>query len=464
MSWLARSLANSLRIDDNDGEDDEDSDVDRHPSQDSPSTSSGLDEPHNLQQEEESSQPQYNEIESETEAQARGVKDDLNEIKETLSRQLRGMASFLAPPPTHSQPSSPDRRIQYDPAGFSWNQSESCDQCVSGNEEEFDAQDDTAISTIRRDFPDTQGRFGTELSEIKGNGPNLNSFESDSVENEEREMENCDLECAVGITEEVLAFAWNIAMHPETWLDFPIDEEEDTDDFDMSDAQQQHALAIERLAPRLAALRIELCPCHMSESYFWKVYFVLLHSRLNKQDAEVLSSPQAMEARAMWMQELQKQMKPESDWFGRSTSYSRETDWHEDFAHRDLDDIYSDDVPHGTYRYGSGTLSMLADYETEKHIVASSETHYLDKSVIEEKPMIKTVDKDLTSGRSSRIILQDYEDDEDEWPDEDSDLGGYEGATNPMVNEEDISFSDLEDDDYDIKPVKSNTEPKASKT
>ena len=31
------------------------------------------------------------------------------------------------------------------------------------------------------------------------------------------------------ITDEVLAFARNIGMHPETWLDFPIDEEEDLD-------------------------------------------------------------------------------------------------------------------------------------------------------------------------------------------------------------------------------------------
>lgn len=63
-------------------------------------------------------------------------------------------------------------------------------------------------------------------------------------------------------------------------------------DFDMSDAQKEHALAIQHLAPRLAALRIELCPCHMSENYFWKVYFVLLHSRLHKQDAEILSTTQ----------------------------------------------------------------------------------------------------------------------------------------------------------------------------
>lgn len=60
----------------------------------------------------------------------------------------------------------------------------------------------------------------------------------------------------------------------------------------MSNAQQEHALAVEHLAPRLAALRIELCPRHMSEGCFWKIYFVLLHPRLNKDDAERLSTPQ----------------------------------------------------------------------------------------------------------------------------------------------------------------------------
>lgn len=63
-------------------------------------------------------------------------------------------------------------------------------------------------------------------------------------------------------------------------------------DFDITDAQYKHVLAIEHLAPRLAALRIEFCPVHMSEDYFWMVYFVLLHSRLNKHDADLLSSPQ----------------------------------------------------------------------------------------------------------------------------------------------------------------------------
>jgi len=62
----------------------------------------------------------------------------------------------------------------------------------------------------------------------------------------------------------------------------------------MTDAQQDHALAVESLAPELADLRIELCPSHMSEGCFWKIYFVLLHPKLRKHDAEILSTPQVI--------------------------------------------------------------------------------------------------------------------------------------------------------------------------
>ncbi|KAG6502646.1 hypothetical protein ZIOFF_034932 [Zingiber officinale] len=40
---------------------------------------------------------------------------------------------------------------------------------------------------------------------------------------------------------------------------------------------------------------------------FWKTYFVLLHPRLSKQDAELLSTPQVVQARAMLLQKLQNQ-------------------------------------------------------------------------------------------------------------------------------------------------------------
>lgn len=63
-------------------------------------------------------------------------------------------------------------------------------------------------------------------------------------------------------------------------------------DFDLSDAQHEHALAVEHLAPSLAALRMELCPGYMSDGNFWKIYFVLLHPRLRKSDADILSTPQ----------------------------------------------------------------------------------------------------------------------------------------------------------------------------
>jgi len=62
----------------------------------------------------------------------------------------------------------------------------------------------------------------------------------------------------------------------------------------MTDAQQDHALAVESLAPELADLRIELCPSHMSEGCFWKIYFVLLHPKLRKDDAEILSTAQVI--------------------------------------------------------------------------------------------------------------------------------------------------------------------------
>lgn len=274
-------------------------------------------------------------------------------------------------------------------------------------------------------------------------------------EEEEEELE----ECAVGVTEEVLAFARNIAMHPETWLDFPLDEEEDLGDFEMSDAQQEHAMMIEHLAPRLAALRFELCPCHMSESYFWKVYFVLLHSRLNKHDAEILSTPQVMEARAKWMQELQCQTPTsiskmsEHEWFGRSTSRLKESsntihEDYEDYSPVSSRTAHYEDTLHRTYSFESTMPSTT--YETEKHPVESNEMPFIDKSVIEEKPFIKTEDKNVTVGTSSEILVNSYEDadDDDDWPEEDIELDGCRGTAIALINEEDISFSDLEDDDF----------------
>lgn len=60
----------------------------------------------------------------------------------------------------------------------------------------------------------------------------------------------------------------------------------------MTEIQQEHAKAVKELSSRLAAVHRELCPAFISDGRFWKIYFVLLHSRLNKEDAELLSTSQ----------------------------------------------------------------------------------------------------------------------------------------------------------------------------
>ncbi|KAK6277631.1 hypothetical protein POUND7_017954 [Theobroma cacao] len=467
MSWLARSLANSLRLDDDDDNDDDES------------ASSG-EENDVVTQESLSSPPPRNKIQNEetkageqslspeqvAELQSRGVKEDLTELKQTLTRQIWEVASFLAPPPPPPPPPPPRSSKQFnrqsnDRSFSNLNRFEPSDQSISLDEE--DPSDSAAVARIRNDFAEIGGRLSKMASDYLpfGSGENEEENEMENENEEENEEFN-----AVGITDEVLAFAGNIAHHPETWLDFPLDPDEDLDDFDMSVAQQEHAMAVEHLAPRLAALRIELCPCHMSDSYFWKVYFVLLHSRLSKNDAEILSTPQVVEARALWMKELQKQTKPETDWYGRSTSHLGDSSsiMHEDFIPSSSSYFAFETMSPRTYA-SEPASSITTDYETEKHPVESTEMPFVDKSVIEENPVSNTEDKDCLVGPSSKIMVPNFEEDEIDWPeDDDSEFGGYSGAVICVENEEDFSFSDLEDVDDSSTPAKSKIVSKGFET
>ncbi|XWS21308.1 hypothetical protein CRYUN_Cryun30bG0044600 [Craigia yunnanensis] len=459
MSWLARSLANSLRLDDDDNESacsgDEENDVVTHESHSSST------QRYKIQNEETKAEQQSLSPEQVAELQSRGVKEDLTELKQSLTRQLWGVASFLAPPPPPPPRSSTQFNSQSNDRSFSnLSQSDPSDQSTFGDEE--DPSDPAAVGGVRDDFAEIGGRLSKMASDY---------FPFRSGENEEEnEMENENEEedqrfNAVGITDEVLAFAKNIAHHPETWLDFPLDPDEDLDDFDMSVTQREHAMAVEHLAPRLAALRTELCPCHMSDSYFWKVYFVLLHSRLNKNDAEILSTPQVTEARTLWMKELQKQMKPDIDWYGRSTSHLGDSSSiiNEDFIPSSSSYFAFETMSPRTYT-SEPASSITTDYETEKHLVVGTGIPFIDKSVIEEKRVSNTQDKHHLVGPSSKILIPTFEDDEIDWPeDDDSDFGGYTAAI-CVENEEDISFSDLEDVDDCSTPTKSKIVSKRFET
>ena len=119
------------------------------------------------------------------------MREDLSEFTETLTRQLWGVASFLAAPPPPSPRHPVQRSIAYR------NRWDPSDQSSSGDDSDGGSSDSVGISNQSEFLP----------------------FEREDLVGE-----------AVGVTEEVLAFAMNIAHHPETWLDFPLEEKDDIDD------------------------------------------------------------------------------------------------------------------------------------------------------------------------------------------------------------------------------------------
>lgn len=502
MSWLARSIANSLNLDD------DTNDVVPPPNRDH-STDNPKSENH--QETEDSSSPT---------SPSRGVKEDLSELTKTLTSQFWGVASFLAPPP-QSDSYKPIDNSKLDP-----------------DEEESDPA--AGIVGLQTDFAEISGKFRSGISLLSSNMAvsEITKMASNLLQlgpEEEEEGKGFDLDKGVaGVTEEVVAFVRDIAMHPETWLDFPLPENEDDEDFYLSDAQQEHALAVEQLAPRLPALRIELCPIYMNEARFWEIYFVLLHPRLDKQDAKLLSTPQVVKARASLAQELHKRTKPiEEDWPEKRTSESNDRN---NSRHKEIVSVpstaLSADVVHEMSSVESNTFTAVPVPATKKQPVLSSESQVVDKPVVEgglitysnvekqpvisiqivDKPVvegglithsnvekqsvisseiqiigkpvveggvathknvekqpaisseIQIVDKSVVEGGlathknvekpqsvSTSKLQESDEDDGDDWlKEEGTEFVGVSKTTIPIDNEEDVSFSDLEEDDMDV--------------
>ncbi|XP_022895280.1 uncharacterized protein LOC111409470 isoform X2 [Olea europaea var. sylvestris] len=408
MSWFARSINNTLKFDDE--EDDAIKGI--KPEQE------------NLLQD--------NDVSSPT-SPSRGVKEDLSELTKTLKNQFWGVASFLAPPP------------QLDP----------------NNSEQNQEPDPDGESGIRTDLAEIGGRFRSGISKLSNNinvteitkmASNFLQLESDDEIGNTEDFDSASKK-VVGVTEEVVAFARDIAMHPKTWLDFPLPESDsDDDDFDMSDAQQEHALAVEHLAPRLSALRFELCPGYMSESCFWKIYFVLLHPRLDKEDAEILSTSQIIKARALLAQESKNQTPTTlEDFPGKVSSDPKDAtaSSHEDSLYASST-IPSENEPEKSSALELSTSTATAASEIVKHAVENTEIPIIDKAMIEEEVVDQVKDQKLNSDPSNVLEMKD-EDDSDDWlKEESSETGGAGGTNIPVENEDDVSFSDLEEDDGDM--------------
>lgn len=149
-----------------------------------------------------------------SECSTRGVKEDLSELTKALSHQFWGVASFLAPPPSYTS-------------------AVSMPSCHSDPAEVSESQ---RIAGIRSDFAEISGRFRSGISRISSNkavteiSKIASSFLPFGSDDSEDELGTSEGGWAIGVTAEVLAFSRNIAMHPETWLDFPLYEDEEEPD------------------------------------------------------------------------------------------------------------------------------------------------------------------------------------------------------------------------------------------
>ncbi|XP_061951963.1 uncharacterized protein LOC133674756 [Populus nigra] len=198
------------------------------------------------------------------------VQDDLLVIGDSIGRQLRGVANFLAPPP----PPPPSNTQAAKPQPF-----------------DSSSQSSQALLGIRNDLAEIGDSLKSGLSKLTSNFlqfKDINSKNSDGVE-------------VAGINEEVIGFVKEISLRPECWIDFPLPLQ---NDFRMTDAQREHVLNVEHFVPSLAQLRNNL-QSEMGNGRFWMVYFILLIPRLNEHDFEVLSTPQIVETRNLLLQKLQ---------------------------------------------------------------------------------------------------------------------------------------------------------------
>lgn len=154
-----------------------------------------------------------------------------------------------------------------------------------------------------------------------------------------------------------------------------------------------------------------------------------------------------MEARALWMKELQNQTHSSKE--GRDILEEDITPSTSNYFHHAPPEFLSPRI----YAFEPPSI-MYRDFETGNRV--SDNDHFIDKAVIEEKPIQKN---DKKSASLSQTPKDD--DDDDDWPEEEDSANTW--APMYTVNEDDVSFSDLEgDDDISSLALKSKITPKGT--
>ncbi|EFA81561.1 hypothetical protein PPL_05550 [Heterostelium album PN500] len=78
----------------------------------------------------------------------------------------------------------------------------------------------------------------------------------------------------LGITDELIAFVKNISKYPESFKDFPLQTLSNNTQFRLSSLQTRHVNKIITIVEPLNELRFKLCPLHMKDDVFWRIYFI----------------------------------------------------------------------------------------------------------------------------------------------------------------------------------------------
>lgn len=294
-----------------------------------------------------------------------GVKEELSVLGENIGRQLRGVAAFLAPPP------------------------------ITESQSQSRPSDSPTLQGIRDDLVEIGGSFKSGLSLLSGNKAvaGFSKLASNLLQFRNQDDYGEEFDGVAGITGEVVEFVKEISLRSECWTDFPLSLD---DDFEMSDAQREHAFSVERLVPSFTDLRISLRP-HLGDNRFWMIYFILLLPRLNEEDFELLSTPKIIATRNMLLQKLQTMRNVR---VGNNTS----------------------DASQKSSEIG----------ETQEENIGSRE-------------------KDVTKivNATKDLEIEDEENTE-QWLEEDDTDTGFSVSTRKEIHhEEDVSFSELEDESND---------------
>uniref|UniRef100_A0A7C9ANM1 BSD domain-containing protein n=1 Tax=Opuntia streptacantha TaxID=393608 RepID=A0A7C9ANM1_OPUST len=350
-----------------------------------------------------------------------GVKDDLSAIGETIGRQLRGVAAFLAPPPAD------------DSAGDGTSQK---------------------LAGIRNDLAEIGGSFKTSLSLLSSNRAvsEISKLASNLLQlNEETELgdddrlnndnagddyEGEDEYEGAGVTDEVIEFAAKISNRPELWTDFPLAFEQE---FDLSDAQSEHVSIIEQLVPSMADLRSRLIS-DITEKQFWLIYFILLLPRLNEDDLELLSTPEIVEARETLLQMLRSKNETEIDSENPQSGDSS-----------NVDNKVTDEEMEKSQ---SGEKVTKSENSTASRSTEINESNAPNKVVEgtdnKSDPKVGGAERVLGGNLDVGPVKEEHETTDIWLEDGKPATTGSSSAPKRFQSEDDVSFSDLEDDDTDL--------------